>query len=618
MTDSKDPTPRRAASDAGDDFDGLYRSSGKPARAWDDDSKFRRETSAETIWRAENRPPPPQEDVPVDDTPTHVQPRVTARSDSSSASEHEHTPPPPPKPPRTKRKREKFRRSVAFTILSTLIPGLGLIGSRQRPVRVAGVAVAGAFVAAVVAVGVFFSTRVTRDEGESWIAAAASAAAGMAAGTGTLHVLTVALITVGLVWVALIAATHVATRPGNTPKTKRAFGGLLVTVLSLVIATPTAVGASYAQVLASTLGNTFAGEDDVVSSSKPTLDEGPDPFAGLDRLNILLLGADMDEKRLEASEQLGYGLRTDTIMLASIDTSTGDIALVQIPRNVQYTPFPDGSEMADVYPDGFTGPEAADNYYINTIWETVEAQHPELFEGQTFPGAEGLKQGVEGITGLDVHYFLMLNIDGLRELVDAMGGVTVNVNERLPIGGSSNNPDATTGWIEPGPDQHLDGYHALWYARSRWASNEGDYSRMARQSCLIDAVVDQANPVNLLTRFEAIAGASSDMINTDIPAEALEALVDLGLKAKEQPMQRVLFTQGKNGYNYSDPDFEAMRAAVDELINPPDPEPQPTDDATSPSPSESASETEEPTADPSDELADGTQDVEDACAYNPS
>lgn len=584
MPDTEGRRPRRAASSDGATSD-IYRST-SPRRLYIDDDAPPPPPRVETLWRA---------DTPRPNTPATEAVALPAAAAPGSAS-------------RTRR-RPRFTASVFYTFLSTLVPGLGLVGSRQRAVRATGITVAVGFLALIGGFGFFFWNRVNPAPGQGWLEAAASTTVGLISQRATLHVITVLMIAIGLLWVALIATTHVATRPRRLGVGKRLIGSFLVAALSLGIAAPVAVGARYSQVLASTLGKTFAPQGEVVSDSQPEI-EGPNPFESIPRLNILLLGADMDERRIEEGDRLGYGLRTDTIMLASIDTTTGETGLIQIPRNVQYTPFPSGSEMGLLFPDGYRGEGSSDEWFINTMWEKVEADYPRLFRGQTYPGAEGLKQGVEGITGLEVHYFVMLNIDGLRELVDAMGGVTVNINEDLPIGGNSDNRRADS-WLEQGPDQHLDGYHALWYARSRWSTS--DYSRMARQSCLINAIVDQASPTTLLTRFEAIAGASSQMIQTDIPQEALQPLVDLALKVQDQPMKRLVFAQGKNGYLYSDPDFDAMRDAVDDMLNPP------------PAPSPSVIET--PSATPSDDaeddgppptLVDGTQDVTDACAYNPA
>lgn len=587
--------PRHASEGGHDDAPAA-----RPRRLYVDDEPTR---TSDTLWRRDTgrTPASPAESEELgDDTPS---------TDPDVAGERPTVAPPAGKP---RQRRERLTPALLYTVLSALLPGLGLVGAKQRAARIAGMIVAGGSVVAGVLALVWFNTRVHADPGESWLHAAATAAVGIAVGRGALHILTVLAIALGLVWVALIAATNLATRPRRLGQAKRMVCAVLVGALSLGVATPIAVGANYAQVLAATLGSTFSKQGEVVSGTNPTIDTaGPSVFGDLERLNVLLLGSDLDERRLEQARAQGFGLRTDTIMLASIDTRTGETAIIQIPRNVQRTPFPAGSPMARAYPDGFTGPGDPGEWYVNTIWETVERDHPDLYQGQTYPGAEALKAGVQGITGLEVHYFVMLNIDGLRNLVDAMGGVTVNINERLPIGGSSKNPRATTGWLEIGPDQHLDGAHALWYARSRWSTS--DYSRMERQSCLVKAITDQANPTTLLTRFEAIAGASSDMVRTDIPAEALEAVTDLALKVPNQPMRRLVFANGQNGYDYANPDFEAMRAHVRDLIDPPTPTPTPTVEA-SPTPTES--ETPEASPSPS-ESKGGAQDVSDACAFHP-
>ena len=163
----------------------------------------------------------------------------------------------------------------------------------------------------------------------------------------------------------------------------------------------------------SSQGSADAGE--VVATRRPTLNtEGPDAWAGIPRVNILLLGADGDASRKDAVAK--YGIRTDTIMVASIDTATGDTTLVQIPRNVQFTPFPEGTEMNDEFPYGFRGDVEGD-FYVNSIWEHVEGSRPDLFADSTYRGAEALKQGVEGITGLPIDYFVKVNMDGFKDFI---------------------------------------------------------------------------------------------------------------------------------------------------------------------------------------------------------
>ncbi len=442
----------------------------------------------------------------------------------------------------------------------------------------------------------------------------------LAVSPGFLATASVALIVLGLVWVMLITLTQVSTRPRRLSVGRRAVGAMLVTALAFGVAAPSAIGARYARDQMLLVDKVFTtGVDEVKSSTRPTLEasQDTDPFANIPRINILLLGADGSDSRADSVEE--YSVRTDTIMLASIDTDTGATTLIQIPRNLQYTPFPEGSEMAEAFPRGFRG-EPEGDWYINSIWAHTELGYPDLFAGSTYRGAEALKQGVEGVTGLKVDYFAMLNIDGIQNLIDAMGGVTVNINQRLAIGGNSEGK-RPSGYLEPGPDQHLMGYEAMWYARSRL--DYSDYDRMARQSCLVGAIIKQANPATMLTRYEAIAAASSQMIVTDIPQRDLPAIVELALRVKDGEVSRLVFSPGKNGYSYDDPDFDAMRAGRGGGHRPAATAESPTPsvvavrhDEDPPRPRSPSTPTSSPSPSEPPVLADGTQNVTDVCAWH--
>ena len=107
-----------------------------------------------------------------------------------------------------------------------------------------------------------------------------------------------------------------------------------------------------------------------------------------------------------------------------------------------------------------------------------------------------MKQAVAGTLGVPVDYYVLVNLEGFKEIVDAMGGVTVNVNEPIAIDGDTDAGIPPVDYLEPGPDQRLDGFQALWFARGRWGSD--DYQRMLRQRCMVDAIIAEANPLNLL------------------------------------------------------------------------------------------------------------------------
>ena len=124
--------------------------------------------------------------------------------------------------------------------------------------------------------------------------------------------------------------------------------------------------------------------------------------------------------------------------------------------------------------------------------------------------------GIEGITGLKINYWAMVNLEGFKDLVDAVGGVTLNVRSPIPVGGLG---DDVTGYIQPGV-RKLNGHDTLWFARARDGSD--DYSRMARQKCVMNAMLNQISPQVAVRNFEKIAKASSAMISTNVPASEVD------------------------------------------------------------------------------------------------
>ena len=143
-------------------------------------------------------------------------------------------------------------------------------------------------------------------------------------------------------------------------------------------------------------------------------------------------------------------------------------------------------------------------------------------------------EAVEALAGLDIQYHVLVDLKGFRSLVDAVGGLDITVQRRTPIGSQAD----IKGWIEAG-EQHLDGYHALWYARSR--ANSTNYERMARQRCVVTAMVRQLDPQTVVLNFGDIASATKGVFRTDIPQEALASLGTLAVKTKQQKITSVNF-----------------------------------------------------------------------------
>jgi LCP family protein required for cell wall assembly len=263
------------------------------------------------------------------------------------------------------------------------------------------------------------------------------------------------------------------------------------------------------------------------------------------RYNVLLLGGDSGDDR--------WGLRPDSISVASIDQETGRTVLFGLPRNLADFPFPKGSVMAEQFPQGFD----CEGCTINGL-ATWAADHPDLFADVPDPGVEATIQGVEGVTGLKINYYAMVNLQGFRSLVQAVGGLELNVRDRIPIGGGGG---PITGYIEPGV-QRLNGFETLWFARSRVSAD--DYSRMARQKCVMNAMLEQLSPRTVITKFEAIAEASSELVTTDLPASQLGKFAELAMKARSLPVSTVSFVPPR--ISTEDPDIEKIHRMVDRAI----------------------------------------------------
>jgi LCP family protein required for cell wall assembly len=182
------------------------------------------------------------------------------------------------------------------------------------------------------------------------------------------------------------------------------------------------------------------------------------------------------------------------------------------------------------------------------------------------PGLTATVQAVEQVLGLQIDDYLLVNLKGFITFVDAIGGVHLNITERLPIGGSVEDPRPVYGWIEKGRNQLLDGWHALWYARSRWSTN--DFDRMKRQRCVIAAVTRQADPKSVALNFDKIAGAAKDNISTDISVQDLNAWVTLALRIKQAHVRSLPLTDSV--INTVDPDIPKIHRLVRRALQTPD------------------------------------------------
>ena len=244
------------------------------------------------------------------------------------------------------------------------------------------------------------------------------------------------------------------------------------------------------------------------------------------RYNILMLGVDAGADRV--------GLRPDSIMVASVSEQTGRAVMFSLPRNLEGAKFPEGSPLRDLYPNGY---ECADHSCMLNAIYTLGQEHKDLYPGVKDPGLQAMREVVGELLGLTINYTVVVDLWGFVKVIDAVGGIRLNVNKRVPIGGGTSK---IYGYIEPGRNKHLDGYHALWFARSRHGSS--DYERMLRQKCVVNAMLQQLDPLTVLTKFNQIAAAGEQVAFTDVPSKDVNKLATLATRTRSLPMSSVSFT----------------------------------------------------------------------------
>jgi LCP family protein required for cell wall assembly len=245
--------------------------------------------------------------------------------------------------------------------------------------------------------------------------------------------------------------------------------------------------------------------------------------------------------------------------------------------------------MAEEFPRGFhdDADPTSGNYLLNAVYAWGR-DHPQMAPAEPTDdaGLNMLHQTIGYMLGLQLDYFAEVNMAGFASIIDALGGLTVDVGpDRIPIGGITPSgrlvrPD---GYIEPGIQQ-LSGAQALAFARSRTGTS--DYTRMGRQRCLLQNILTQKSPTDLLANFQSVASATTNSVSTNIPQEVLPALATLAGAEGGIQLESISFDpnlpdpeEDDGHFNTGRPNFPYMRQVVQDTINRPPPPPPPPADA---------------------------------------
>ncbi|MCW2771173.1 MAG: LytR family transcriptional regulator [Aeromicrobium sp.] len=414
--------------------------------------------------------------------------------------------------------RIQFRRALTLTAMTLLMPGSAQLVMGNKRIGRLGVRIWLAFLA--MGVVVLFLALFSR---QTLLSLTLDSSRPLTVGKWV-------LIAGALAWVALLVDAWRLGRPLELARNHRLWMTGVNGVLCFFTAGTMFFAAHLVATANTSIGTVFA--SDTVSA----------PESG--RYNVLLLGGDSGPDR--------SGVRPDSLTVASIDKDSGRTVLIGLPRNLQDVPFPKGSVMRKQFPDGFNG----EGQYLNAI-NTWANDHASLFKEKS-PGIKATMGAVEEITGLKLNYYAMVNLKGFAELIDAVGGVTLDVRERTAIGGIGS---PISGYIEAGK-QKLTGKQALWYSRSRVQND--DFSRMGRQKCVMNAMLHQLSPKAVLLNVEKIAQSSKALLTTDIPRGDLDVFADLALKAKSQKVSTVSLVPPI--VYTGNPDYPKVRRLIDRTI----------------------------------------------------
>lgn len=488
--------------------------------------------------------------------------------------------------------RAGFRRALGLTALGAFLPGAGLTQTKHRTT---GWLLLTAALGSTAFLAYLFLTR-----------GLMTTALSIVSSPLTLKVGAIGLLLAGLVWAGSIILTAITSRPSRLDRARTRLLALFTTVMVIAVAGSSYKVAEYALITNDTVTGLFPSGPTKPGEGAKVDTEAKDPWADTPRVNLLLLGSDAGVGRT--------GTRTDSMIVASIDTKTGRTALVSLPRNLMQAPIPESSPLRELYPEAYGLPycqRGENECMLNAIWaeaDEYKQAHPEAYPDEPSAGRYETRQVIGEILDIKIDHTVIIDLKGFQQLINAMGGVEVNVRgagrdgtQPLPYGKKLRNGGYSY-YFKPGV-QRLDGYEALWYARTRAADD--DYYRQARQRCVVKAVVGQVNPAAMLAKYADIARIAKNNVFTDIPAQNLPAFVELVERVQRSKIVSVPLTL-KQGVDAMEPDYDVIRGLLQKAMTPPPaptptPIPTPTDGPSvtpSEEPSGSSTPSQAPTAKP--------------------
>jgi LCP family protein required for cell wall assembly len=315
-----------------------------------------------------------------------------------------------------------------------------------------------------------------------------------------------------LVW-RLVAVGHAffdrrySGRPG-------ALATIGIVVLLAAVAAPHLVLNSWGSTAQASFASVFTNNDAPKDPLAAPVDRGP----GIDeRLNLLLVAIDKTPDRPETL--------TDSMMVVSVDPIGNSVTMLSLPRDMVGVPLGNGEAFLPK---------------LNSLMTYAE-EHPQKFPDG---GMRALQDAVGAMLGIRIHNYVKVDFFGFVKLVDAIGGVDVDVTRAFydPLyDGLGVNPKGVRGWGADVGLHHFNGWEAIAYSRTRRGVGESDFTRAARQQEILLAIRDKlVSDPGLMLNVPALFDAFDDLVQTDVPPALLPGLAALAEEVETSNIVRVV------------------------------------------------------------------------------
>ena len=243
------------------------------------------------------------------------------------------------------------------------------------------------------------------------------------------------------------------------------------------------------------------------------------------KVNIMVMGVD------SRSDDVG---RSDTLFVMTVDMKTKEVAMLSIPRDTRVKIPGNG-------------------------WDKINAAY-------AYGGEKLSQQAVESLLGIKIDHHIVINVAGFKKIIDAMGGVTIDVEKRMYYNDPYDDDGGLVIDLRPGV-QHMDGRTAIQYVRYR--DEEGDIGRVDRQQKFLKAVLSEVATPSVITKIPAIIREVSSVVKTDMSTTEMLSLAKILNDASKNGLKTDM-VPGKPAYiddiSYWLPDLVALRRHVAQTL----------------------------------------------------